>query len=242
MSDNTDESSTNRRSSHVEPPEGETVPPPVPPRPELPGESDAPQSPADESIEAPTALVPPKRKRFGALAIAVIVIAVVAVGGWVAFGLALAAANERADELASVEEQLEDTERDLSGATIELTEVTADRDRYKDEADAVAEREEAVVAKEAELAEREAAVKATEEYQKATTLLDGYTYTVGLTMEAGTYRANSSTDSCYWAVYRSGTNYDDIVDNGFALGAVTITVTKGQDFTSNRCGDWTKVG
>lgn len=45
MSDNTDDSSTNRRSSHVEPPEGETVPPPVPPRPLVPGPRGAESAP-----------------------------------------------------------------------------------------------------------------------------------------------------------------------------------------------------
>lgn len=37
MSENTSEPAITRRSSHIVPPEGEVVPPPVPPRPELPG-------------------------------------------------------------------------------------------------------------------------------------------------------------------------------------------------------------
>lgn len=45
MSDNTDEPAITRRSSHVEPLEGEAVPPAVPPRPPVPGPPDAESAP-----------------------------------------------------------------------------------------------------------------------------------------------------------------------------------------------------
>lgn len=102
--------------------------------------------------------------------------------------------------------------------------------------------EQALEQREADVAAREAAVKSTEDRIAATTLKDGFTYTVGSTMEPGTYQANSTTESCYWAIYTTGSNYSDIVDNGFAAGVVSVTVAPGQDFTSKRCGDWTKVG
>ena len=41
----------------------------------------------------------------------------------------------------------------------------------------------------------------------------------------------------------AGGDYSDIVHNDLgSMGAIAVTVSKGQDFQSTRCGDWKKVG
>ena len=152
--------------------------------------------------------------------------------------------DDTASALTFTEDELDSTQRDLSGVRIELTETTNERDELAAAAEDVAAREDAVTKKEAELeAREEAEAKAAEDLKEETTLKDGYTYTVGETMKAGTYRANVTGGSCYWAIYVSGTNYGDIVENDLRTrGIITVTVSAGQDFRSERCGDWTKVG
>lgn len=249
MSENIDSGAPARRSSHVATDTDEAVPPPVPPRPEdiEPASSTLAEAEAVIEAEASTAsssdVDASPRKRFGALGISLVVVGVIAIAGWAAFGIAvtqLSVANERLTEAWA---EIDDLESTLANIETDVTELTVERDRLKAQADDVADREVDVAAKEDELETREAAVKAAEEYAAATTLQDGYTYTVGLTMEPGVYRANSSSDRCYWAIYRSGSNQSDIVDNDLgAMGAITLTISGGQDFESSRCGDWTKVG
>lgn len=271
MSDNTSDSTEGgamRRSSHISTGEAEFVPPPVPPRPPRPGDSAETEiTAADTDVEAgePGAdgdpaeaegdatgitLASTPRKRMSATGVGIVIAALLAIAGWVAFGVALAQLIQANEQLAALEDQLREldgqldvVENTLADTKIDVTELTVERDRLKKEAESMGDRESAVAAKETELQTREAAVKAAEEYVAATTLKDGYTYTVGLTMQAGVYRANSASDRCYWAVYRSGSNQSDIVGNDLgAMGAITLTVTEGQDFESRRCGDWAKVG
>lgn len=91
------------------------------------------------------------------------------------------------------------------------------------------------------LAEREAAVTATEQQVAANTINEG-TWTVGVDVEPGTYRTKEPvTGSCYWAIFRSGTNKDDIVQNDIVKGgSPTVTISAGQDFETSRCGSWVK--
>jgi len=85
-------------------------------------------------------------------------------------------------------------------------------------------------------------MRAKEEYVKKTSLADG-TYSVGVSMEPGTYRTNSTNSRCYWAIYVSGTNYDDIDQNDAgSVGVLTVTVGEGRDFRTQSCGTWSKVG
>lgn len=52
---------------------------------------------------------------------------------------------------------------------------------------------------------------------------------------------NSVDSDCYWAVLQTGTNGSDIIENGIPGGGrPTVTVKKGQDFESQRCGTWVK--
>jgi hypothetical protein len=67
------------------------------------------------------------------------------------------------------------------------------------------------------------------------------TYSVGVDIQPGTYRAVGAGSDCYWAITKSGTNGSDIIDNHLGGGNLTVTLKAGQDFTSNRCGTWTKT-
>ncbi|SNS38818.1 hypothetical protein SAMN04488107_2345 [Geodermatophilus saharensis] len=100
----------------------------------------------------------------------------------------------------------------------------------------------------AEIAQREAAVGAREqavtavEQQVAATSIDEGTWTVGRDVEPGTYRtAEAVTGDCYWGIYRSGSNGDDIIENDIVSGGFpTVTLSEGQDFKNNGCGTFIK--
>ncbi|GAB3521022.1 HlyD family secretion protein [Arthrobacter monumenti] len=93
----------------------------------------------------------------------------------------------------------------------------------------------------AKLEERETAVAGAEAEKANNTISEG-TWTVGVDIEPGTYRTTDSVrSSCYWSIYVSGTNSEDIVFNGIPGGGLpTVTLSEGQDFTTNRCGTWAK--
>jgi hypothetical protein len=67
------------------------------------------------------------------------------------------------------------------------------------------------------------------------------TWTVGVDIEPGTYRtAEAVTSTCYWGIYRSGSNGADIIQNGLVQGGYpTVKLKKGQDF-ENGCGVFVK--
>jgi hypothetical protein len=101
-------------------------------------------------------------------------------------------------------------------------------------------REAELAEREAELEAREAAVAEAEETVAANSVGDGI-WTVGVDIEPGTYRATDVSADCYWGIYVSGTNGADIVNNGIPGGGnPQITIEEGQDFESQRCGEWTK--
>lgn len=68
------------------------------------------------------------------------------------------------------------------------------------------------------------------------------TWSVGVDFPAGTYRAVGAGSSCYWKITKSGSNDADIVNNHLGGGNLTVTLSAGQDFTTEQCGTWTKVG
>lgn len=142
----------------------------------------------------------------------------------------------------------------------------ADRDKYRgaleelttkhdtlvsdlaDRESALADRESAVGEKETEVSESAAAVKTREKAvgtaeaeAAANTVSDG-TWTVGEDIKPGTYRATSDVGStCYWGIYKSGSNGDNIIANDIPGGGrPTVKLSKGQDFNSTRCGTWQK--
>lgn len=134
-----------------------------------------------------------------------------------------------------------------------------DRDLYLEQRDilqqkvatmevAVGKREDAVLLAEAALKtnaegvkKREDAVTGAEKTQAANAVADG-TWVVGVDIEPGTYKAKADVGSrCYWGIYATGSNGDDIINNDIPGGGLpSVTLAAGQDFKSARCGSWTK--
>ena len=72
-------------------------------------------------------------------------------------------------------------------------------------------------------------------------IADGEQVTVGADVPAGRYSARSTDNTCYWEIDKSGSNGQDIVANDLGkTGHITVTLKKGEDFSSARCGDWTQ--
>lgn len=74
----------------------------------------------------------------------------------------------------------------------------------------------------------------------STSIAEG-TYTVGVDIVPGTYRAVGAEETCYWSITKTGSNGSDIVDNAIGGGNLSVTLKNGQDFTSKRCPIWQKV-
>lgn len=185
--------------------------------------------------------VPPRRKRaWPRLLLPLIAASLVAAAALAALvTISITWTNETAELSDSLEREQSRAES-LNG---QLTSYKEREQELVDREVAVEAREVDADDREVELERREAAVSKVEQQVAATTLKDGHVYTVGSTMEAGTYQANATGGSCYWAIYTSGTNYSDIVENDYgSMGSITVTVSAGQDFRSSKCGDWTKVG
>lgn len=72
--------------------------------------------------------------------------------------------------------------------------------------------------------------------------MENGTWTVGDDIQPGTYRPKATVGAtCYWGVYRSGTNGSDIIQNDIPGGGKpTVKLSKGQDFKSSSCGSWIK--
>lgn len=77
--------------------------------------------------------------------------------------------------------------------------------------------------------------------RRAVTITDG-TWTVGEDIPAGRYKVTEAiVGDCYWGITRSGTNGDDIIANDIVKGGLpAVTLAKGQDFETTRCGIWIK--
>ncbi|WP_402464165.1 hypothetical protein [Isoptericola aurantiacus] len=188
-----------------------------------------------------------RRRRITTITLAVLLVA--ALGYGISAGVANARWADRADELESDRADLtaalaeaEDGEataveraEEAEAANAELTEAAEERQSELDERTAALDR------REQDVSDREDAVAKTEKRIAANRISDG-TWTVGDDVEPGTYRITEAvTGDCYWAVYRSGTNKDDIVANDIVSGGFpTVTLRDGQDFESSRCGTWDK--
>ena len=198
------------------------------------------------TVSAPDSSQEPRRK-MSKVAIGLVVATALAVAGWVGVGLAtssLTAALAVADKsLATAEGRIKTLQSETSALGTDLDKMTDSRDSFKDASDAVSALEKTVAEREVAVTGREATITAKETHIQETTLKDGMYYTVGVSMEGGTYQTTSSSSRCYWSITRSGTNYDDIVDNDLgALGVLTVSLSAGQDFQSRSCGDWVKIG
>lgn len=87
-------------------------------------------------------------------------------------------------------------------------------------------------------------VKPTKAAPKPPPTIEEGTWTVGVDVPAGTYRVQERITSgdCYWSITKTGSNGDDIISNDIVSGGrPQVTLKKGQDFESNRCGTWVKI-
>jgi hypothetical protein len=142
-------------------------------------------------------------------------------------------------------QKLESAESQLSSTKAELT--TAEQDARDAQSAAreaetkAAERNTELDSREAALVAREQAVTAAENTIKANSIGEG-TWTVGVDIEPGTYRTSAAiAGDCYWAIYRSGSNGSDIIDNDIPTGGFpTVTLSEGQDFKNRDCGIFVK--
>lgn len=65
---------------------------------------------------------------------------------------------------------------------------------------------------------------------------------VGTDFPAGTYETRTDSTDCYWDITKSGSNHSTYVDQQVGIGHYRVKLKVGQDFTTLRCGVWTKVG
>jgi hypothetical protein len=162
-------------------------------------------------------------------------------------GIAVAALDPTdSDEYQQLEGQVA-AERSQASASQEATE--ADARSAVDRAEASASAASASASefaagleqRDAEVTAREQAVAAVEQRIASTSIGQG-TWTVGRDIEPGTYRtAQAVSDDCYWGIYRSGSNGDDIIENDIVSGGFpTVTLSVGQDFENNGCGTFIK--
>ncbi len=160
-------------------------------------------------------------------------------GGGVAAGIVVASTDPtKSPEFQALVEDLDAAEDDVARLADEVTEASGRARTAQSEA---AARHAELDEQERQLAEREAAVAAVEQRIASTSIGQG-TWTVGRDVEPGTYRTlQAVTGDCYWGIYTSGTNGDDIIQNDIVNGGFpTVTLSVGQDFENNRCGTFVK--
>jgi len=204
----------------------------------------------DQSDSVTTPPHPAPRFRRPRVWVGVGVIAAVAVGAGLLGSVAVD--PTASDEYREVSADLATAQRDLERVQDNFEAAQGDISAAQSSAAAAAASAAAVSAdaaarqaemdtREAALVAREGAVAATEQQIAANTVGPG-TFVVGVDMQPGTYRTDAAvSSSCYWAILVSGTNGDDIVENDIPGGGFpTVTVSEGQDFKSNRCGNWVR--
>lgn len=217
----------------------------------------APTSPMDAVADEPTAPAPGSNGPAGKERPKWMVPAIAALAGGLVVGaiVGIYAEGKMQDwqeHSAAIAAQRDEARGRLDALQASVGTITAERDAARaasEDAESRASAAEAILTqkvaeieqREAKVAEREKAVSATEQRIADTTITEG-TWTVGRDIEAGTYVTQGTVSgSCYWEITRSGTNGGDIIENDIVGGGrPTVTLTVGQDFTTNRCGSWVK--
>jgi len=67
---------------------------------------------------------------------------------------------------------------------------------------------------------------------------------VGVDMAAGVYKVTAAVDPkamCYWKVTQTGKPKHIIANDIVERGTPSVTVKRGQDFTTEDCGTWARV-
>lgn len=219
----------------VEAPESQTFAPPPPP-----------------PLAPPSAVARGKRKltRWAIpAAVAIIGLAIgAAIGSGVADPTASGEYKALATDLATTKaantdlgSQLADTKSKLDSANITLSDAVVQLEAANEKLGDLQSKQKQVAEREAAVKEREDAVQKAEDTQAANTVTEG-TWTVGVDISAGTYRLKAPADKaamCYWSITRTGSNGDDIISNDIVTGGrPSVRLSKGQDFTTQDCGDW----
>lgn len=144
--------------------------------------------------------------------------------------------QSRDADITSLEEQLEEAQTRSGGLDARATEL----DGRESDLDS---READLDQREADLDDREAGMNGGDS-EPGATITEGV-WTVGLDIEPGTYRVTEEIDSeqfCYWAIFESGTNQQDIITNSIPTGGYPqVTLEEGQDFESSDCGIWEQM-
>jgi len=167
----------------------------------------------------------------------------VAAGGAFLLGIGMGGAGGGGYPTTSAEYQQVLEQRDSALAAAEAAD-----GRAQERIDAADARQEQLAQRQAELDTREAAVAAREaavtgaEQQAAANQVGNGIWTVGVDIEPGTYRTTEAvTQMCYWGIYRTGSNGDDIIENDIVQGGFpSVTLSAGQDFKSSDCGTWAR--
>lgn len=136
-------------------------------------------------------------------------------------------------EYKALADELEIAKSDILTFRDQVKDVQADLAAAKKDIPA---REKALESREADLEFRESMVEDAEEDAEDNTFDDGV-YEVGSDIKPGTYKTTGSGESCYYAKLRSP-DTTDIISNNNTEGPAVVTVSKGQYFTSARCGEW----
>jgi hypothetical protein len=67
---------------------------------------------------------------------------------------------------------------------------------------------------------------------------------VGVDVSAGTYKVTAVVDPqvmCYWKISQTGKPKNIIANDIVKVGKPTVSVKRGQDFTTQDCGTWARV-
>jgi hypothetical protein len=197
-----------------------------------------PLAPPEVGSGVPDAPAPPEQRPRWIAPVSTLAIGLL-VGGGIAAGIVVATTDPtRSPEYQALQEDLSAAEDDVARMADEVTEASGRARTAQSEA---AERHALLDEQERQLTEREAAVAAVEQRIASTSIGQG-TWTVGRDIEPGTYRTMQAvTGDCYWGIYTSGTNGDDIIENDIVTGGFpTVTLSVGQDFENNRCGTFVR--
>lgn len=70
------------------------------------------------------------------------------------------------------------------------------------------------------------------------TVIEEGDWVVGTDIAAGTYRTiQPVTSTCYWGIYKAGTNKGTIIQNDIVTGGrPTVVLKNGQEFSNSGCG------
>lgn len=136
--------------------------------------------------------------------------------------------------VSSAQDQEEATKESFGAAqrAADASLVSANQD-LEQRASAIAASESAVASSAAAISQAQAAVN-------ANTISEG-TWTVGSDVQPGHYRTTAPvSEGCYWEISRTGSN-GSIVQNDLPTGGYpTVTLSVGQDFKTEGCGEWLK--